>query len=328
MSKAQLPEGKLSPSALKKNILAYTGAHKPELLVGPAVGEDAAVIKWREGKYLVFASDPIVGAKTGAGRLLVRINSNDIASKGADPEYLTVTLILPPAMGELGARQIMNEIHEECLKLNIAIAGGHTEFNSEYEHPVISAAMIGSADKVLKASDIKTGDLIIVTKHIAIEGMAILASDKPELLSPFLTKKEISEIQSWSDQISILNESRAVRKFAKFMHDPTEGGFLGGMKEVSLLCGLEAQIDYKSLPIDPLTTLASKKLGFDPLKLIASGCMIAIVAKEDLELAQESLYEAGVSHMVAGVMGGTYEDKEVEMTEELWRLLKMNDGNE
>ena len=96
--KTKLPSGKLSPEALKRNVLSYVGAPRPEVLIGPGVGEDAAVIKWPEGKYMVFASDPIVGAESGAGRLLVRINSNDIASKGGDPAYLTVTLILPPCV--------------------------------------------------------------------------------------------------------------------------------------------------------------------------------------------------------------------------------------
>ena len=64
----KLPSGKLSPKALERNILRYVGAERKELLIGPAVGEDAAVIEWPRGKYLVFSSDPIVGAEKGAGK--------------------------------------------------------------------------------------------------------------------------------------------------------------------------------------------------------------------------------------------------------------------
>jgi len=52
----ELPSGKLSPKALERNVLRYVGAERKELLVGPAVGEDAAVIEWPGGKYLVFSS--------------------------------------------------------------------------------------------------------------------------------------------------------------------------------------------------------------------------------------------------------------------------------
>ena len=158
MDETKLPSGKLSPEALKRNVLRYIGAVREELLIGPAVGEDAAVIEWPKGKYLVFSSDPIVGAEKGAGRLLVRINSNDIASKGGDPAYLAVTLILPPSWGEEGAARIMREIHEECLAQGIAIAGGHTEFNDRYERPVIMGALIGTADRVLRANDLKRSE--------------------------------------------------------------------------------------------------------------------------------------------------------------------------
>ncbi|MDD4160772.1 MAG: AIR synthase related protein, partial [Synergistaceae bacterium] len=245
-----LPSGKLSPESLKRNVLSYTGAFRKELLVGPAVGEDAAVIEWPEGKYLVFSSDPIVGAENGAGRLLVRINSNDIASKGADPAYLAVTLILPPSWGEEGAARIMSEIHEECLAQGIAVAGGHTEFNDRYERPVIMGALIGTADKVLRAQDLNTGDALIATKHIGIEGMSILATDKPDLLSPFMSDADIAKMASWIEKTSVLEESKILRKIAKFMHDPTEGGFMGGIGEISSLSGLSAEIDFASVPVD------------------------------------------------------------------------------
>ena len=86
-----------------------------------------------------------------------------------------MTLILPPSWGEEGAARIMREIHEECLAQGIAVAGGHTEFNDRYERPVIMGALIGTADRVLRAGDLRPGDAIIATKHIGIEGMSILA---------------------------------------------------------------------------------------------------------------------------------------------------------
>lgn len=318
-----LPSGKLSPESLEQNILGYTGAVRPELLIGPAVGEDAAVIKWHDGKFLIFSSDPIVGADKGAGRLLVRINSNDIASKGGDPAYLAVTLILPPEFGEEGAARIMREIHEECLAEGIAVAGGHTEFNDRYDRPVIMGALIGMSDKVMRASDIETDDVLIVTKHIGIEGMSILASDRPDLLSPFMSEAEIDEVRSWADMTSVLAESKCVRGFAKFMHDPTEGGFLGGVGEISSLAGLKAELDYDSLPIHELTKRASTELGFDPLRLIASGSLLAVVPRCAADTVRRNLADSGFDSVVAGRMGDRLTEKLPEPTEELWRLLKM-----
>ncbi len=318
-----LPSGKLSPEALKRNVLRYIGAVRQELLIGPAVGEDAAVIEWPKGKYLVFSSDPIVGAEKGAGRLLVRINSNDIASKGGDPAYLAVTLILPPSWGEEGAASIMREIHEECLAQGIAVAGGHTEFNDRYERPVIMGALIGTADRVLRANELRPGDALIVTKHIGIEGMSILATDKPELLKPFMSEAEIAEMVTWAEKTSVLEESKVLRKMAKFMHDPTEGGFMGGIGEISSLSDLRTDIDYASVPVHPLTARAAEKLGFDPLRLIASGSLIAAVPEEKTSEALRELAKLNIDASVVGSMGEKLQDPVPEPSEELWRLLKM-----
>lgn len=322
MDDGKITAGKLAPEALKRHILSYRGFPRGELLIGPAVGEDAAVIKWQEGKYLVFSSDPVVGADKGAGKLLVRINSNDIASKGGDPAYLAVTLILPPSCGAEKAEAIMKEVHEECLAQGIAVAGGHTELNDLYDYPVIMGALIGTADRVLRATDLREGDILMATKHVGIEGMSILAADRPELLKKFFSEEEIAELSSWPDKTSVLKESRAVRHLAKFMHDPTEGGFTGGIGEISLLSGLSAVVDASAVPVHPLTRRAAEKLGFDPLKLIASGSLLIALSPEDEEEAGRALKEAGVEAAVVGRMGGPLRSPVPNPAEELWGLLK------
>lgn len=314
--------GKLTPDVLRRRVLGYGGFSRSELLIGPAVGEDAAVIKWPDGKYLVFSSDPIVGAQKGAGRLLVRVNSNDIASKGGEPAYLAVTLILPPSHGEAGAEAIMKEIHEECLAQRIAIAGGHTELNDRYDSPVIMGALIGVAERVLCASSLEKGDILIVTKHVGIEGMSILAMDRPDLLAGFLSETEIAELVLWANQTSVLEESRAVRHLVKFMHDPTEGGFKGGIGEISALSGLSAVIDEAAVPVHPLTRRAAEQLGFDPLSLIASGSMLIVLAAENAAAALLALDMAGISAAVIGHMGGPLSQQPPDPQEELWALLK------
>ena len=314
--------GKLSPDALERSVLHYCGAHRSEVLIGPGVGEDAAVIEWPKGKYMIFASDPISGADEGAGRLLVRVNSNDIAVKGGDPAYIVITLILPPSFGEEGAERLMKEIDEECRIQGIAIAGGHTEFNDRYDRPVIMAALTGTADKVMRATDINDGDIIIATKHIGIEGMSILAQDRRDIFEKFMTDEEIAEVLSWSNETSVLADARAVRSFAKFMHDPTEGGFLGGIAEISSLCGYNAELSLPDTALHHLTRRASEKLSFNPFRLIASGSLVAVVAPQNVEAACAALNKAGINNFIAGRISGRLTEKIGEQKEELWDLLK------
>lgn len=320
------PSGKLSPGALARSVFAHTGAHRSEVLVGPAVGEDAAVIAWPEGRLMVFASDPIVGAARGAGRLLIRVNVNDIASKGGEPAYVAITLILPPAMGEDAVSRIMGEIHDECAATGIAIVGGHTEFNDAYAHPVMSAALVGTAERVFRASDMRAGDVIYVTKYIGIEGMTILAADRPDLLRGVLTADEIAEVEGWMDHTSVLPESRILRNYASFMHDPTEGGFLGGLGEICRLAELSAAVDRDDVPLHPYTARAAKSLGFDPLKLVASGSMLAVIPADLAAEAERAFMSVGIPLTRVGRLVSLDDPAGMEISdepsEELWALLK------
>lgn len=314
--------GKLPPEMLRRCIFPFTGCSRDDLIVGPSVGEDAAVIRWPHGKYLIFTSDPIVGAHRGAGRLLVRVNANDVAVKGGEPMFLGVTMILPPSMGLEVASELMEEIHGECCSMGIAVAGGHTEINDRYASPVLMGAMIGAADRILRASDVRPGHVLLVTKHLGIEGMSILAQDRPDLLSPFLSQEELCRAASWGDLTSVLPEASAIREIADFMHDPTEGGFLGGLTEAESLMGLKVRWDRSRLPLDPITLKAASALGFDPLCLISSGSLMAFIPSDRLGEALRRLDDVGCAYSLVGTVSDEPFDGSVSVKEELWGLLR------
>ena len=315
--------GKLSPDALRRSVFGALGASRPEVMTGPAVGEDAAVIKWTGEEFLVYASDPIVGASRGAGKLLVRVNVNDIASKGGDPAYIAVTIIAPPSLGESYVSEVMREINDECVAYGIAIVGGHTEFNDMYAHPVLSAAMIGKAERLYRASDIRPGDALFVTRHVGTEGMAIIAADRPDLLAHILTPEEIDTVRGWMNDTCVLRESKLLREHASFMHDPTEGGFRGAVSEISRLANLSAEIDESKAPVHEYTKRTAAALNFDPLKLVASGCLLAVVKEENTALVEKVFADSRIPlSKVAKFIDKPYNKGDGECHEELWGLLK------
>jgi len=314
--------GKVPPTLLQPLLKELRGFDRKEVLIGPKIGEDAAVIGWPAGAFLLATSDPIVGAVKGAGRLLVNVNANDIAAKGGDPAYMLVVLILPATMTLNDAALLMKEVNEEAKKLGIAIVGGHTEFSDRYTYPIMVGTMLGTSRRVLRASSIRPKDAIILTKHVGIEGMTILASDRREMLASFLSDDEIEEIKGWSSSLSVVPEARLLRDLALFMHDPTEGGVIGGISEIVALTELKVKLDFDAFPLHPITRKASKILGFDPLHLISSGALLAVVSKENAEEAMNRLKEHDISCTLVGTfdLEGMGTD-ELSAEEELWRLL-------
>ena len=313
--------GKLEPDVLKDKVLNFTGALRNDLLVGGGIGEDAALIRVPEG-ILVAASDPVTGAGKNAGRLLVHINANDIACKGADPSWIIVTLIIPDKLGVKYIAEIMNEIHAACSELNIAIAGGHTELTDRYEQPVLSAAMLGMTRYELSTKRIHEGDLILLTGHAGLEGMSIIAHDRPDLLNDIFTPDEMKEIQSWQNDLSVIKPAKILREYSHYMHDPTEGGLNGALYETSKGCNLGIEIYEDALPVSDLTRRASETLNFNPMNLISSGMLIAVIPPERINEAQERLRDNDIASCVAGrfVCG---KENMLSTHEELWKVLAL-----
>lgn len=311
--------GKLQPDILRESVLDFAGAMRSDLLVGGGIGEDAALIRVPEG-ILVAASDPVTGAGKNAGKLLVHINANDVACKGADPAWLIVTLIVPDSMGVPYIRGIMREIHEACEEMGIAVAGGHTELTDRYTQPVLSATMLGITRHELSAKRIAQGDVILVTGHAGLEGMSIIANDRPDLLAGILSPEETESVRSWGNDFSVVKPARILRDFARYMHDPTEGGINGALYEMQEGSGLSLEISRENIPVSPLTVRASERLGFDPYNLISSGMLLAVIPPERVAEAQARLESAGI---ISGVAGRFVDGEKLALSthEELWKIL-------
>ena len=314
--------GKLRPEILRQNVLDFAGALREDLLVGGGIGEDAALIKV-SGGILVAASDPVTGAEKNAGSLLVHINANDLACKGADPAWFIVTLIVPDELGVEFIAKIMKEIHGACRELNIAIAGGHTELTSKYSEPVLSGTMLGMTKYELSAKKIQPGDLIFATGHAGLEGMSIIANDRPDLFVKIFNDDEIKIIKSWGKNFSVVKPAKILRGFARYMHDPTEGGINGALYEVQQGADLSLEIFNDKIPVSELTLRASEKLNFDFMNLISSGMLLAVIPPENIGKAQEALKNANINSQIIGVFHDRNSPRvSLSTHEELWRILE------
>ena len=141
----RLPAGKL-PSALLTELLETLPIRDPQLLLGPAVGEDAAVIEVgrNDSTLLVAKSDPITFATDEIGYYAVNVCANDIAVTGATPRFYLPTLLFPAAETTTKmVRDIFRQINDACRTLNIVIAGGHSEITPAVNQPVIAGTLFG-----------------------------------------------------------------------------------------------------------------------------------------------------------------------------------------
>jgi hydrogenase maturation factor len=106
------------------------------------------------------------------------------------------------------------------------------------------------------------------------------------------------------------------------MHDPTEGGLIGGIAEILRLTDLGFELDVESLPVHRFTKKCAQSLGFDPLHLISSGVLLAAVAPEQAEESLAALRGEGIEARKVGAFTQGKGNVPQDSTEVLWNLLE------
>jgi hydrogenase expression/formation protein HypE len=135
--------GKLPHDVLQQLLSQHTSSNDPRLLVGPGVGEDAAVIDFG-GRCLVAKTDPITFATDRIGWYAVHVNANDIAAMGATPRWFLSTIIIPEQLATKALfDDIFRQINTACDSLGISVAGGHTEISHGMDRPLVVGQMLG-----------------------------------------------------------------------------------------------------------------------------------------------------------------------------------------
>lgn len=284
---------KFSLDVLKKRVYPYQGSEDPDVLLGSTFGEDVSLT--RVGNDILATHlDPIIGAVDRIGWLGVHIACNDIATSGILPRWILTLVIVPDVSDEELLGEIMADIDRAAKDLGVAVIGGHSGYSSGITRPLVSVTALGTASSrpPVMTAGAQPGDHILVTKGIALEGTAILASDFANVaLQGGLNRDDIAQGKNLLEQISVVDEALLLALMgATAMHDVTRGGLLETLLEISLLSQVGMEIHYNRIPIPDVVQTFAGAFGFDPLGMISSGTLAATVPLEHLEKITQSLH--------------------------------------
>ncbi|MBS7622708.1 AIR synthase family protein [Candidatus Bathyarchaeota archaeon] len=297
------PVGKIPVQVLRRVIFRNLGVHSDSLLVGPGIGEDAAVV--RMGRTtIVLSTDPITGALANIGWLSVHVNANDVATRGARPRWYFCSVILPEGSGEAVLRKITRQIDAACIELGVTVAGGHSEVTPMLERPLIAGFMVGEvrSGRYVTSSGAVPGDRLILTKSAGIEGTAILATDYEEGLKRHLDMRILRRAQRLYKKISVVEDAMASLEAGGVdaMHDPTEGGLLCGVWELAEASKLGVVLYSKDVPVSPETDAVCRCLGIDPLRLLSSGSLLVAAKPSHSRKIVSRLLRRGIPAVEVG----------------------------
>jgi hydrogenase maturation factor len=277
MTERILPPGKL-PAALLSELLALAPPPPAELLLPPAVGEDAGVIDIAGGA-LIAATDPITLTGYDVGAHSVIVNANDVAVMGARPRWFLAAVLLPIGTTVDDVQVLFAGLYAALKRIDAVLVGGHTEITHAVTQPVVIGQMLGLREDrgFIRTAGVKAGDLVLQVGVAPIEGTAVLAREATPRLSAVASATLARARAALRDPgISVVEPAlRATALGATALHDPTEGGLSAGLYELAEASGVALELNAEAtLWFEPGMAIC-EALDANPWGVLASGTLLA-----------------------------------------------------
>jgi HAD superfamily hydrolase (TIGR01509 family) len=292
----RLPPGKV-PWEIVADLLS--GELPTEVKLGPAAGEDAALVEIGDELWAV-ASDPVSFTASDAGRLAVIVNANDVAVRGARPRFfLAVGLIAPDEASEARVQDLLSQVRDTCDEVGCALIGGHTEVTPGLPHSMVIGTMLGRVEgEPLTTGGLGDGDLVGMTRSAGLEGTAILLAEHGDRLRDLHGPEAFAGAEDILTGDWLLVAPEALRAAAcegvTALHDVTEGGVGEALHEMAVASGLAVEAQREAIPVLAPTETVCADLGIDPLGLIGSGSLLVGCNEECSGEIEAAFADAGV----------------------------------
>lgn len=313
--------GKVSDSVLKRSVLKKIKTHREEVILGAALGEDCAFLQFDKDDVVAVTTDPITCSKLGSGKSAVYNVTNDLAAGGAVPVAVMVSALFPKKTSEEKIKAHMEEIEEACERVNVQIAGGHTEITDAVTRPVLTLTGIGKAKKeeITPTRGAKPFQDVVMTKWIGLEGTYLLAKERRSELMTRYPESMIDAAEDFERFLSVVPEAAtAVRSGVSAMHDVSEGGVFSALWQMAESSGVGLEIDMKKIPVKQETIEICEFFGLNPYYFVSGGALLIVTDNgHDLvnELAKQEIFATVIGKTTDGndrVVMNDYEKRFLE----------------
>lgn len=308
-SSGELPEGKAPPrvlDAILERLARLPGPDGSGLELGPANGEDAAVAAVGDAERIVLAADPITFPAAEPGRHAVVVNANDVAATGGEPRWFLSSLLAPPGTDEARLRELAGEVAAACREVGAVAAGGHTEITPAVSRIVVAGTMVGvaPAERIKPSGGAREGDMLLITKGIAVEATAVLAAARGEEVAREFGEDFRQRCLRFVEDpgLSVVPEARVAAGVPEVhaMHDVTEGGVATALREMADLAELGVTVAETEIPRFYESKRLLSHFGLDLLGAIGSGALLVACAEPGVSTLLERLREGGQPGFVIG----------------------------
>jgi len=240
---AKQPPGYLFPllAGLPKSV-------DPNVLVGSATADDAAVYRLDAERALVLTTDfftPIVDDPYQFGAVAAANALSDVYAMGATPLAALAIVGFPDELLESSVlAQILRGGAEKVAEAGIEIVGGHT---IRADEPIYGLSVTGVVhpERVITNAGARPSDLLVLTKPIGV-GIVTTAA-----------KNDVDSEGAIDDAVRIMAtlnrgaSAAALEIGVKAMTDVTGFGLLGHLRNLLVASGTSASLWLDDVPILP-----------------------------------------------------------------------------
>lgn len=245
---------------------------------------DAAILKNLAISSDSFVVSPIFFSGGDIGKISVCGSVNDVLMVGANPKYLSLSLIIEEGFSKEDLRKILNSIKLEASKNDVLVVCGDTKVvpKSKADKIFINTTCLGEIVNKVDSNDIKEGDSILLSGDIGRHGAVIMAARDEINLSSGL-KSDCKSLKK--EVLDLLNSG--IKPNA--LRDATRGGLSAVLNELSEQNRLRFEVEEEKIKICDEVFGICELLGLNALDLANEGTFVAVVDKKDEQKALEIL---------------------------------------
>jgi thiamine-monophosphate kinase len=258
------------------------------IIVG--IGDDAAVIKPAKRNLLV-TTDMMVEkvhfdlryiTPYQLGFKLISVNVSDVYAMGGLPAFVLLNIALNRNTETAFVDRLFDGIQDALKAYKIVVIGG--DLSASKKDLVLSATLIGYAEKQILRSGAKPGDRIYVTGNLGDSACGLellkrikcrvpLTKDRPAKISALLKSGLSRKVSEPLVRRHLMPEARNPKKIVQYataMIDISDGLQI----DLARLCkesGVGARIFKEKIPISAEMKEAASLLGLSPLGLALTG---------------------------------------------------------
>ena len=301
----------------------------PDLLVGSATGDDAAVYRLDDRNALVVTVDfftPITDDPYEFGSVAAANSLSDVYAMGGRPLVALNVVGFPAALAAEMLGDVLRGGYDKAAEANCLIVGGHTVDDNEPKYGLSVVGLVEPGKQVSNAGA-QPGDVLVLTKPI---GTGIITTGCKAGVAP------PGSVETAVDTMATLNRAASEAMMEVGVNactDVTGFGLMGHLTGLLRASGVSAELSASAVPVLPgVAGLLEQGVApggthrnqagvedsvdwdeslTDEDKLLlcdaqTSGGLLISVAEERLSLLLEALEKHGVStrEVLGSILGG------------------------